>query len=254
MASAHEYWLQAHEWQIEPGDEIVADIRVGQKFKGSTYSYFPRSFVRIEDIAGSQAQPVTGRAGDIPAIRLTDAPKGLNVILVATSDTTLTYHEGEKFTAFVEHKALGDTLERHAARGLPEKGFKEVYSRYAKMLVSVGAGEGADRVVGLETEIVALANPYTDDLAEGLPVKVLYRGAPRAGAQVELFERAPDGEVSISTHLTDAGGIALLPVRAGHVYMADAVLMREPAPAKAETSGAVWESLWANLTFAVPSR
>lgn len=115
--------------------------------------------------------------------------------------------------------------------------------------MAVGDGGGQDHAFGLLTEIVALANPYTDDLSGGMPVQVLYDGAPRPDAQVEVF--AKQGEaVTISTVRTDAEGRALVPVSPGTRYMLDSVVLRE-VPAGA-FDGAVWESLWANLTFAVP--
>ena len=81
---------------------------------------------------------------------------------------------------------------------------------------------------------------------------MFYRDAMRANAQVELFEKAADGTVVVTLHKADADGIALLPVRSGYEYMADAVVMRVPSDALASEYGAVWETLWANLTFAVP--
>ena len=75
--------------------------------------------------------------------------------------------------------------------------------------------------------------------------------APRAAAQVELFEKTEDGKVQITFHRTDETGHVRVPVQRGRRYLADAVVMR---PLDAATSdGAVWESLWASLTFAVPN-
>ena len=51
---------------------------------------------------------------------------------------------------------------------------------------------------------------------------------------------------------TDDNGVATFPVRPGYSYMVDAVVLREPSDRLAEQFGAVWETLWANLTFAVP--
>jgi len=67
-----------------------------------------------------------------------------------------------------------------------------------------------------------------------------------------VFEKAPDGAVAVSTITTDGDGRALIAVRPGHRYMLDSVVLREPSAEVAEATGAVWESLWANLTFAVP--
>jgi hypothetical protein len=45
-------------------------------------------------------------------------------------------------------------------------------------------------------------------------------------------------------------GVVVVPVTPGHVYQADAVVLREPEGES--NAGAAWESLWANLTWAVP--
>ena len=55
--------------------------------------------------------------------------------------------------------------------------------------------------------------------------------------------------LTVITYLaTDAKGEAVIPVRPGHRYLLDAVVLRE-AP---DGDGPVWESLWAAMTFAVP--
>ncbi|MEM7296020.1 MAG: DUF4198 domain-containing protein [Pseudomonadota bacterium] len=242
---AHEFWIDPQAYQVAPGTPIVADIRVGQDFKGSANAFLPQRIERFEIITGRRNATAAGRIGDRPALNQV-APEGLAVIVHETKDSELTYRQWDKFVAFNEEKALGG-IARHRARGLPETEFRESYRRYAKSLVSVGDGGGADAPVGLRTEIIALANPYTDDLTKGLPVRVLLEGMPRAFAQVKAFERAPSDEVTRSVYQTDAQGIAWVSVQAGHVYQLDAVVLIE-----GETGGVAWHSLWANLTFAVP--
>ena len=103
----------------------------------------------------------------------------------------------------------------------------------------------------METEFVAEANPYTDKLERGMPVRLLYRGAPRANAQVEVFARSADKTVTISIVRTDTDGHALIPVARGVEYMLDAVVMR-PIEAADPEKKPVWESLWAGMTFKIP--
>ncbi|MCB1334111.1 MAG: DUF4198 domain-containing protein [Roseivivax sp.] len=250
VARAHEFWLSPLAYRVDPGAPLQADIRVGQKFGGTAFAYLPPDIARFDIVMGDAVIAVTGRPGDRPALNMPVPGEGLAVVVHVTRDMRLTYSEAQKFIDFVTHKDLTGVLQAHEARGLPPQGFVERYTRYAKSLIAVGAGAGADRAVGLETEIVALANPYTDDTSAGLPVQVLYQGAPRADVQVELFERAPDGTVSISQLRTDATGQALLPVRPGHEYLVDSVVMRPLDPPGDE--GAVWHSLWASLTLQIP--
>ena len=250
---SHEFWIDAVNHKVIPGAPVVADLRVGEEFEGAAYSYFPRNFRRFEMVSGASVRQVDGRLGDRPAVNQ-PAAEGLVVIVHETTDSRLTYTEWERFVKFVTHKDAQWTLDVHAARGLPMEGFGEVYSRYAKALVAVGEGQGKDRAMGLETEFVADLNPYTDDLSGGLPVTLFYEGAPRADAQIEVFQKDAGGETDVTTLRTDANGRAIVPVVPGMRYMLDSVVLREPAPALADAENAVWESLWANLTFSVPPR
>lgn len=250
-SAAHEFWLEPLDFTISPGAQIEANLRVGQDFDGALLSYIPRNFTRFEVAVGGRVLPVEGRMGEKPALQMAAPGDGLAVILYETTDTTLTYDSWDVFARFVTHKDFAGVLERHVARGLPETGFSELYSRHVKSLVAVGDGAGQDREFGLRTEFVALANPYTDDVSGGLPVQLLLEGVPRVDVQVELWERAPDGTVTVAVLRTDSAGQTLLPVTPGHIYMADAVTMLELTPEAPRDP--VWMSLWASLTFEVPT-
>lgn len=251
-AKAHEFWIDPDPFQVEPGGKVVAAIRVGQQFKGSSYSFLPPQFRRFDYAYGDTVAPVPGMIGDRPAVTM-DAPgDGLVILIHETTDLTVHYTEFEKFSNFVTHKDSAWVLDQHAAKEFPTDSFREAYSRYAKALVGVGGGAGEDRLFGLETEIMALENPYTGNMADGMDVQVFYQGQPRAGAQVEIFEKSADDSVTVSTVKADAEGRATVPVSPGHRYMLDAVVLREPSAELAASMDAIWESLWANLTFAVP--
>ncbi|WP_372604900.1 DUF4198 domain-containing protein [Actibacterium sp.] len=250
-ALAHEFWLSPQSYQVEPGAPVLTDLRLGQDFSGAPLSYLPNRLSRFEMIQGEIVTKITGRMGDQPAMAAPAPGQGLAIIVHETTDNLLTYTDWSKFTAFVTHKAFPDALNRHAARGLPQIGFSETYRRYAKSLVAVGDGHGQDRDVGLETEIIALKNPYTDDLSQGLPVQVLYRGAPRVDTQLEVFQRSPSGDVVITKLQTDALGQVSVPVLPGHEYLLDAVMLLDTGNDDPK-AGPVWQSLWAALTFMIP--
>ena len=229
---------------------MEAHIRVGQNFKGSNYSFLPAQFKRFDLVQGDQVAPVQGTVGDRPALNMPVTDEGLLVVVHQTTDSFVTYRDAALFENFVRHKDFAWALDQHAERGLPETGFRERYSRYAKSLIAIGDGAGADGQVGMETEIVALKNPYSGDVSGAMPVQVFYQGAVRADVQVELFERDPEGEVTVSLHRTDGEGIAMIPVKQGHEYLVDSVVMR-PLEVT-EDNDAPWESLWASLTFKLP--
>ncbi|MBT8413928.1 MAG: DUF4198 domain-containing protein [Boseongicola sp.] len=252
-AKAHEFWIDPAEHLVSTSDQVVAALRVGQDFVGNSQAYLPQNFVRFDYAMGGEVMPVEGRIGDRPALRM-DAPgDGLMVVIHQTTGSLLTWDEFERFEAFVEHKDAMWTLEAHKARGLSEENVREVYSRFAKSLVGVGSAAGDDIVAGMETEIIALENPYTGNMSDGLDVRVLYRGAPRVDEQVEVYELTESDEMTVFTVRTDGNGVATVPVKAGARYMLDSVVLREPSAELASQYGVAWESLWANLTFGVPA-
>ena len=249
-ALSHEFWISPQTYTVPAGGQLIADIRVGQFFEGSAYSFIPQRFTRFDLVMGDTVTPVDGRVGDRPALKMDAPADGLVTVVHQTGDSTLTWDDPALFDQFVRHKDFPWVLDINKERGIPETGFSERYSRYGKSLIAVGNGEGADREVGMETEIVALANPYTDELPDGLPVLVLYQGKPRADTQVEVFTKTSHGEVEDLFYRTDAEGKAMIPVKPGVEYLVDAVVMRELQ--QKVLKDPVWESLWASLTFRMP--
>lgn len=250
--AAHEYWLEPQDFQLPADGRLVADIVNGQDFDGNKLAYIPQRFAHFITLLGDRAVSVPGRVGDRPALQMDSLGEGLHVVAYQAKNATISYENWAKFQRFVEHKAFGDILTRHQARGLPMENFKEVYARYSKTLIGVGNSAGSDRRTGLETEIVALTNPYTDPLTNGMQLQLFYGNTVRANAQIEVFEKSPTDAVTVAFYTTNSQGIAAVAVKPGYTYMADAVVLREPSAALATETGAVWETLWANLTWGVP--
>ena len=247
-ATAHEFWIEADRYQVAPGENIVANLKNGELFEGTTMSYFTRSFTRFDVVQGSSGTTVQGRMGDRPAFDQPAPGEGLVTIVHETTPSFVNYKEWKKFQKFADHKDFRDMAARHSANGFPPPPFKERYTRHAKALIAVGNGEGADQSLGLKTEFVALTNPYAPGFDGQMRVQLLYLDAPRADAQVEVFDRAPSGDVKVILYRTDQKGVATIPVQPGHDYLFDAVML-EPI---LDDDSAVWDTFWAALTFGVP--
>lgn len=249
--TAHELWIEPLDWQPAAEGRLEADLVNGEFFDGIKLALLRSWYARFDIVAGDIVAPVEGRMGSIPALGQPVLADGLHVAIYQSQPSTVVYEDYEKFLKFTRHKDLGDVDAQHTARGLAKVNFTEVFRRFSKALIGVGTAAGADKREGLETEIVALDNPYAGPLA-AMRVQVFYQDAVRANVQVEVFEKAADGTVTTSLQRTDADGVAVIPVRSGYEYMADAVVLREPSARFAADFGAVWETLWANLTFLVP--
>ena len=249
-ASAHEFWIDPVAVAVDQGQPIVADLRVGEGYRGGPQPFLPQAFRRSEVVTTAGARPFDARLGTIPALQMAGLPDGLAIIVHETAGQSLVWSDWAKFASFAAHKDLGDVAAMQAARGLDQLDVAEDYVRFAKSLVAVGSGAGADRRMGLRTEFVALTNPFVDPPAAVFAAQLWLGDIPRAQAQVEVFAKAPDGTVATSLHRTDDRGIVRLPVAAGYRYMLDAVVLEAVMP---QVDGdAEWRTLWANLTFGVP--
>jgi hypothetical protein len=247
---AHEFWIDPTAFTLAQEEMLAADLRVGEGYRGGPQPYLTQSFTRFEIVQDNNARPVTGRLGNIPALQMGDLSDGLAVIVHETTGQMLTWTGWDRFLAFADHKDLGDVTAMQAARALDQVDVTEVYIRYAKSLVAIGGGAGADARMGLRTEFVALANPYRDDLTMGFAAQLWLDNAPRADVQVEVFTKDPDGVVTVSLARTDADGIVRVPVVAGMRYMIDAVVLEAVEPL--QPGDPEWRTLWANMTFGVP--
>lgn len=250
IATAHEFWIEPESYVVDASDNLVTKLKNGQNFEGISLAFFDRNVARFEVVTGDVRRPVKARMGDNPALDMPAQHTGLTIVLHETTPSFVTYREWEKFQKFADHKDFGDIAARHQANGFGPPPFKERYSRHAKALIAVGDGAGADRAFGLKTEFVALTNPYAPDFDGTMRVQVFYEGAIRPDAQVEVFDRDPEGAVTVSLHRADSEGMTAIPVTPGHNYLFDAVVLR---PAQ-DSDDAVWETFWAALTFAVPGK
>ncbi|HID67567.1 MAG TPA: DUF4198 domain-containing protein, partial [Roseibacterium sp.] len=184
---AHEFWIDPSDFTVEVGTALQADLRVGEEFSGSAMIYLPQNYAFFIVMNGGETRSVGGRLGDIPALNMGGLEDGLAVIVHQTTANQLTWTTWERFLNFAIHKDLGDVTAMHEARGLSQEDVTEDYIRYVKSLVAVGDGAGGDTRVGMLTELVAMANPYTDDVSGGMPLQLWYDGEVQPDYQVELF-------------------------------------------------------------------
>ncbi|MBA1148523.1 DUF4198 domain-containing protein [Ectothiorhodospiraceae bacterium WFHF3C12] len=253
VVQAHEFWIDPQRYQVPVGEPIVADLRVGQEFKGDALVYLPSRFVSFAVAGPAGRRSVEGTIGDRPAARVDTSGPGLYVLSYRSTPSHVTYQRFAEFERFLGNHGLEWVREAHRQRGLARSGIQEAFTRHAKALVRVGDGDGADRAVGLPLELVAEANPYTGTPA-AVPVRLLWRGEPMAGAEVHVFRKSGGCQATRTRHVTDAEGLVRVPRGAGDRILVSAVHMEEATAQIRQNSGAVWHSLWASLTFTLTDR
>ncbi len=246
---SHEFWLEPERYQAETGATVGVQLFNGQDFDGTELSWFDRRIDQVTVHNGDEAKDYKGLPGDLPGISV-EVQDGLTTIAYASTMSRLTYDSWEKTLLFAEHKDFPWFQNAHSERGLPQENVTEGYWRFSKTLIGSSNSDGQDVEVGMPTEFVLQTNPFADDI-DTVSAVLLYKGTPRADVQVEMWEKADDA-VTRTLHRTDADGVVTLPVKPGHSYQIDSVVLREPESDAAIKADVMWESLWANTTFAIP--
>jgi uncharacterized GH25 family protein len=254
-AAAHDMWIEPSGFAQPVGGRISVKLRVGQQFDGDPLPRDPQRIVRFAALSPGGEAPIPGVPGTDPAGYLALPSPGL-YLLVYRSNHDAVELDADKFEKYLGEEGLEKVLALRAQRHESSQPVKEIFSRCAKSLVSVGAGglpggsgvHGVfDHVLGLPLELVPESNPYALAAGGQLPVTLLFDGKPLANAKVTAIPKGHAAE-QVSAR-TDGKGKARLPLARGGVWLVKAVNMMA-APA---ASGAQWESWWASLTFELPA-
>jgi uncharacterized GH25 family protein len=271
---AHEMWLEPLNYEIAAGDKLLANEKVGQDFKGNNYAYLHSSYQRLNYTINGKTHLLSPRLGSLPAIQTNIQEEGLLILSAMTTRSKLTYKDRKIFEKFLNAEGLEWVFKAHKDRNLPESGFAEVYRRFPKSLVKVGNGLGQDKPLGMPLEWVALTNPY--EIKGSIKLQLLSEGKPYAGIKVNVFnkftkepssseatfketvnktikskttENKTKNDVVHTSYFTDEKGILNLPLKENSKYLINAVKMIEPDTETSHKYNAVWESLWASMTF-----
>ncbi len=132
---AHEVWLTPHSYYGKAQTQVQVDILNGQNFVGDALRYRPNKIEALGFLTETDMLPVTGRLGDQPAIQTRTPMAGQNILIYQSQPEKLFYKKFDKFADFVTEKADKTLLEIHRQLGLPEAGFTEIYTRFAKTLL-----------------------------------------------------------------------------------------------------------------------
>ena len=243
-SAAHEFWIDPVQYTPKVGASVPIVFRIGINFQGDTYP-FVRSLSRrftLTDRLGERT--IKTLDGDDPAAEIKFASSGLAVLVHERAPEQVVFATFEKFQENLTIEGLEPIIDKHQSTGRPMANIRELYSRCAKSLISVGNGAGADKLIGMPLELVSEKNPYLLAGATELPVRLYAQGKPISGILVKTFNR--DDPMSPRLTRTDAEGRAIVDVSRAGEYLVSAVQMLEPRPG----DDADWVSYWASLSFA----
>lgn len=261
---AHEFWLEAPRFRLQPGQTVNVHTLVGENFAGGPWTNKAAKVLRLVRYGPAPADstdltPAPGVAEtDTFRTAFTFGQPGTHVVLLRSTNSFLEL-PGDKFTAYLREEGLDYALRLRQERDETATPGRETYRRCAKTLVQVGeaaatpaASDSACRhVYGLPLELVPEQNPYRLATDKSLTVRVLRAGKPASGAAVQVWQRQPNGlpTTHFTTRANQSGRILLRLSGPGPYLLAAVDMTAAPAPLR---DRADWQSTWASLTFAGP--
>jgi uncharacterized GH25 family protein len=263
-ALAHEFWLEAPRFRLQPGQAVNVHTFIGADFKGEPWTTKAAKVQRLVRYGPTPADstsltPTNFTEADSFRTAFTFAQPGTHVVLLRSTNSFIEL-PADQFTAYLREEGLDYPLELRQERDQQALTGRETYRRCAKTLIQVGeaaataaATDSACRhIYGLPLELVPEQNPYRLAADKALTVRVFKNGKPAFGTAVQVWQRQSGGLPT--THYTtraNQNGRILLRLSGPGPYLLAAVNMTE-APAKLRDR-ADWQSTWASLTFAGPA-
>jgi len=254
-ASAHDFWIEPSSFEPAPRAMVAFRLAVGRQWQGEV---FPRSAQRIVrfTVSGPDGErSVPGAEGSDPAGAIVAGGPGIYVAAYQSNNSELALAP-ERFAEYLRLEGLEWVLGERRRRGEEGQESREVFARCVKSLLRVPGGdgrlEGFDRALGLPLELVPERDPYALAPGESLPLRLLYRGRPLAGALIVASPRAqPENEVRARS---DGQGRVALAIPASGAWLVKSVHMVRLEGTDARWQHAEWQSWWASLTFVLPAR
>lgn len=247
-AQAHEFWLLPKKFRYAPGEKMVIDFMVGENFEGEFW-----------DLTRHKVEKLTihNRVSSMDLSQKVAMSKGNNLeytfnnvgthLIAMESDNAYIELEAEKFDEYLTEDGLEYIKEERLKRGEQNHTSRELYSRYAKLLVQVGdkTDDTYKKSAGLKMEIIPSQNPYDLKSGDYMECKVLYRGNPEPNTLVKVWSHVGN-RIFLQNIYSESDGTIRFPVSSTGSWMISTVKMIRSNSSKAE-----WESMWASLVFEI---
>lgn len=245
-AWAHDFWIEPSTFRPPPGAIVSVRLWVGEKFVGDP---LPRQSGSIDRFFVRQdgADTTVGGANNIDPAGQFRRSGATTAVIGYSSSGSSTELPADRFEDYLRQYSLNAVAEERQRRGETARPGRERFTRYAKaLLTGSGASGTATQALGFAYEIVPGDDPAVT--AGPLRGRVLYNGKPLAGALVEALWR-DDPSIRLAMRSDAQGGFIFALPRPG-VWLVKSVHMVRAGFFASDD----WESLWASLTFEVPTQ
>ena len=142
-ALAHEFWLEAPRFRLQPGQTVHVRPLVGENFHGGPWSSKASKILRLVRYgpAPADSTDLTPAPGFAPAdtfrTAFAFAQPGTHLVLLQSTNSFIEL-PADKFTAYLREEGLDYPLTLRQERGQQVLPGREAYRRCAKILVQVG--------------------------------------------------------------------------------------------------------------------
>ncbi len=227
-AQAHDFWIATPHYRLKAPATARIEFKIGDEAKPEPWKLRWDKVVALRAHGArettDQQATIVPTAGTKPGYaNLALAELGTTIVAFESSQS-MSDLPASKFNPYVAHEALTLVSAKRKATGSTSKRGRETYSRRAKALFQVG-DTPSDQVlkpIGHTLEIVPEVNPYALRPDRRLPVRVLYRGKPLAGAKVSVFDQRGNGTPHAEA-VTDPDGRAVFTVPAKSAWRLNVV-------------------------------
>jgi hypothetical protein len=184
---AHDLYLMPSVFRTHNGATIVVSLHNGDAFPLSEVAPTPE---RLQDVrlTGTDSEAAVR---DLKIV----GNETVGTVLVPASGSlvlsvrTLPNHidlPPDKFLSYLKEEGLDDVIAWRARHDETAQPGRERYTKFAKSLIQSDKSDSFfGHVVGFPIEIIPLSDPYAVHAGSRLPVRVLFRGKPIAGLQME---------------------------------------------------------------------
>lgn len=248
LGQAHEFWMQPNRFHFAAGEALILSFSVGEDFTREPWKFKKDKVEKLEwHYAGGSADLRDRIAEGVDQNVTVSLPEeGTHMVVIQTYDSFIAI-DGEQFNAYLEEDGLEEALDFRKKNNLLADSARELYSRYSKTLVQVGArtDETYKKVIGLPIEIIPLQNPYALKVGDRIQFKILFRGQPLFGALVKIFNRH-NNRTTIQNIYSQQDGTIETTVSNNGSWLVGVVKIVASGDRRAD-----WKSYWGSLVFGI---
>jgi uncharacterized GH25 family protein len=245
---SHEFWMQPKKFKYNVGEEMRVDFLVGENFEGEAWDLKKNKIeqINLHHPTKSIDLKILVKPEEKDKLKFKFTEAGTHLISMQ-SDESISELDAQKFNDYLKEDGLDDILDLRTKTNSLDKPCKELYSRYAKVLIQCGdrLDDTFKKKTNLRLEIIPLQNPYSLKSGDYLQCLLLFNGKPCPHQQVKIWNKI--GNASIAQNaFSENDGTIKFPISSKGPWMISTVKM-----IPSEKPGADWQSFWGSLVFGI---